>query len=101
MDTLLFEYHTAHNRFAMLLSELSKYRTKLKAGVEIGHFDNVVENCRASLQTMVDTSDKTEPEFIEFKLRTLKKIEEMSSSDIPTMPTRWMESPFDVYTNRK
>lgn len=100
MDTLLFEYHTAHTRFSKLLAELSKYKTKLKASENPQHFDNIVENCKANLKQMQEANTKMENEFTEFKLRTLKEIESLSSPQPQLNPTKWMESPFDVYAKQ-
>ena len=101
MDTLLFEYHTAHVRFEKLLTELSKYGSRLRAGEDASTFENIVANCRVNLLQMTETAKKTESEFIEFKLRTLREIETLTSSDVPTTQAKWMESPFDVYAKRK
>ena len=101
MDTLLFEYHTAQSRFEKLLHELSKYKSRLRGGEDVSAFENIIANCRMNLRQMVETAQKSETEFVEFKLRTLKEIETLTSSDVPTKKGKWMESPFDVYCNAK
>lgn len=101
MDTLLYEYHTAHDRFDKLMIELSKYRTKLRSGEDVAAFDNIIQNCRSNLQQMVASAKNTETEFLEFKLRTLKELESVKCSETVTAKVKWMESPFDVYSISK
>ena len=98
MDTLLFEYHTAHSRSRKLMTELSKYRGRLRVGEDVTVFENLIANCEANIAQMVDTAKKTESEFLEFKLRTLKELEGVRSADVAMVQCKWMESPFDVYT---
>tara|TARA_B100001094_G_scaffold209698_2_gene203614 strand:+ start:14716 stop:15015 length:300 start_codon:yes stop_codon:yes gene_type:complete len=98
MDTLLFEYHTAQTRFKKLLTELSKYKGRLRAGEDVAAFENILANCEANFDQMIETAKKTESEFLEFKLRTLKELEGITLSDVAMVKCRWMESPFDVYS---
>jgi len=98
MDTLLFEYHTAHVRFEKLMAELSKYKGRLRGGEDVFAFENIIANCAVNLSQMMETGKKLESEFLEFKLRTLKELEGLTSADVAMVKSRWMESPFDVYT---
>lgn len=98
MDTLLFEYHTAHTRSKKLMIELSKYKGRLRPGEDVAKFGNIIANCEANIAQMIETAKKTENEFLEFKLRTLKELEGVTSADVALVKSKWMESPFDVYT---
>ena len=98
MDTLLFEYHTAHTRFEKLMTELSKYRGRLRVGEDVLAFENIIANCTVNLSQMMETAKKLESEFLEFKLRTLKELEGLTSTDVAMVKSKWMESPFNVYT---
>ena len=82
------------------MTELSKYRNKLRANEDIKTFDNIITNCKTNLSQMCESVCKTEAEFLEFKLRTLKELEKLTSSDILVQQEQWMESPFDVYSNQ-
>lgn len=98
MDTLLFEYHTSYVRFEKLMAELSKYKGRLKGGEDVVVFENIIANCTVNLSQMMETTKKLESEFLEFKLRTLKELEGLTSTDVLVVNSKWMESPFDVYT---
>ena len=80
------------------MTELSKYKGRLRSGEDIGAFENILANCEANFDQMIENAKKTENEFLEFKLRTLKELEGITSADVAMIKCRWMESPFDVYS---
>ena len=80
------------------MTELSKYKGRLRPGEDVAAFENIVANCEANIAQMIETAQKTENEFLEFKLRTLKELESVTSTDVAMVKSKWMESPFDVYS---
>ena len=97
MESLLFEFHTARERFERLLCEMCKYSTRLRPGEDQAKYSNVVANIESNMRQLVELCESIESEYLEFKLRTLKEIESLSYSEKQFKQVRWMESPFDKY----
>lgn len=79
------------------MTELYKYKTRLRPGEDVAAYENIIANCKTNIAQMVETAQKTEDEFLEFKLRTLKELEGVTSADVAMSKSKWMESPFDIY----
>ena len=77
--------------------ELSKYKGRLRPGEDVAAYENIISNCKENVSQMLETAQKTETEFLEFKLRTLKELEGVTSVEVELVKSKWMESPFNIY----